>query len=382
MTGVALCRQCVSQEGTSEEHVILSSIGGRVVVRGVLCTPCNGHFGETIDAVVAKQFEPIRMMLAIEGDRGQTASIRGRTDDGREVILGPGLQPRSAARAPENVALDENGFSGTFHSLEAARQYNESLQRKNFGRRNVVVTGASDNIEFLPPVNIDMQLGGADFMRSSIKSVLTLLAKRELCVPSEILARAWRYVGGEPEETTGVAMHLATGPGPWAHEALGRVSHRIAVRSCVARGLVEADVRYFGEIGVVARIECAVEEAFAIAYGIDPISGADASADDWSGAIEDPRSPTGDYFAALEVALNIVAVRAHERETELLLKRITEDALLQALEVYPNREPPEFFSALVAGLVANEVRLIRSRRNQTRPAPGNIGRIQPKKRGR
>jgi hypothetical protein len=244
----------------------------------------------------------------------------------------------------------------------------------------LVVTGASDNIEFPPPVTFDMHLGGADLLRSSIKSILTLLASRGLEGALETLAGAWRYVGGEAEQATGVAVSVASVPGPWTCETLGCVSHRVAARSNVAQGFIEADVRYFGEIGIVARIACPVEETFTIAHGVDPISGVEAHADDWSGEIEDARSANGDVTGAYEAALTVIAARAHERERELLSARVLREATHRATGVYPSREPGELFEALVRRLVFEEVALILGRENQTRSAPENIERVQPRKR--
>jgi hypothetical protein len=79
---MALCRICTTRDANSGEHVVLSALGGRIVVRDLLCKPCNEELGHTIDAGIAEQFEGIRALLAIRGDRRQVASVEATNEKG------------------------------------------------------------------------------------------------------------------------------------------------------------------------------------------------------------------------------------------------------------------------------------------------------------
>jgi hypothetical protein len=307
----APCRLCGTAEADSEEHVIPSAIGGRLVALGVLCTPCNGRLGSTVDAAFAKQFEAVRMMLGVEGDRGQSVSLRAADVTGREVFLDPGMQLRAAPNPPVILREDEDGYEARFDSVEQARAFAESVQRKNPGRK-VEVTSVTETIVFPRKINLPLQIGGPAVVRSAVKSTLSLLAARGVAGSPEVLARAWSYVRGALEESeAGVAVHHAAAPSPWTPASLGTVSHRIAARSNVARGFVEADVRYFGEIGFVIRIACAIPDAFSLAYGVDPISGAEATSDDWTGAVGIPfAADSAQIYRSVERAFEVVCARA------------------------------------------------------------------------
>src|ERR1700722_1917487 len=80
---VIQCRMCRTREGNSKEHVFPSALGGRWVVSGVLCKPCNEVCGSGVDAELIKGFHDLRVMLGVEGDRGQTASVEKLDDQGR-----------------------------------------------------------------------------------------------------------------------------------------------------------------------------------------------------------------------------------------------------------------------------------------------------------
>lgn len=374
------CRLCRTAEADSEEHVIPSAIGGRLVAQGVLCTRCNGRLGSTVDAAFAKQFEVLRMMLGIAGDRGQLVSLRARDVTGRAVFLDPAMQLRAAPSQPVVLREDEDGVEARFDSLEQARAFVEALQRKHPGRK-VEVTRVAESVVFPEQINLPFNFGGDAVMRSAVKSTLSLMAARGVACPPEVLARAWSYVGealGASE--AGVAVHLAAAPSPWTPSTLGTVSHRIAARFNVARGFVEADVRYFGDLGLVIRIACSIPDAFSIAYGVDPISGAEANGDDWTGAIGIPfAADSTQIYRSVERAFVAICARATERETQGLSRAITERAVRRALETYPNGEPRELFNLLLRRLIAEDIARVKLRHESTSVAPELLPRVQPRR---
>ena len=159
------------------------------------------------------------------------------------------------------------------------------------------------------------------------------------------------------------------------------MSHRIAARSNVARGFVEADVRYFGEIGFVIRIACAIPDAFSIAYGVDPISGAEATSDDWTGAVGIPfAADSAQIYRSVERAFEVICARAAERETQGLSREIAEGALRRALETYPKGEPRDLFNLLLTRLIAEDIARVRLRHESTSVAPELLPRVQPRRR--
>ena len=348
---------------------------------GVLCTRCNGRLGSTVDATFAKQFEVLRMMLGIEGDRGQSVSLRARDVSGRAVFLDPGMQLRGAPDQPVILREDEDQIEARFDSLEQAQAFVESLQRKHPGRK-VEVTRVAESVVFPGQVNLPFSFGGDAMMRSAVKSTLSLMAARGVAGPPEVLARAWSYVGeGLGASEAGVAVHLAAAPSPWTPNALGTVSHRVAARSNVTRGFVEADVRYFGNLGLVIRIACAVPDAFSLAYGVDPISGAEVNGDGWTGAVGIPgAADSAQIYRSVERAFEALCTRAAEREMQGLSREIAKRAVRRALETYPGGEPRDLFNLLLGRLIAEDIARVKLRHESTSVAPELLPRVQPRRR--
>ena len=252
MNAIPICRACRTREANSGEHLLQSAIGGRLEVPGVLCKPCNDRFGRTIDGDLAAALEWFRMMLAIEGDRGQTASIRTVDGDGRHHFSRPGLLPESAETRPTVVKVDENTFNLTAYSEKQARQLVEAYQRKRPGETLIVKEVKVQKI-FPTKTTVPMNLRGDDFFRPAVKTVLVLLAHLGL-ESHDALVNAWRYVNGERAEDCDLKVFWSSDPAPWSDDALGAVSHRVSLKSDSETGLVTADVRYFGDFAFCIRI--------------------------------------------------------------------------------------------------------------------------------
>lgn len=95
----------------SEEHVFLSSLGGRAVTRRAMCLDCNNSFAseETgkVDDALAEALIQIRNALKIWTGRGKpppTILRAGTMDDGVEFDLAPGVVPLvRAAQIPDQL---------------------------------------------------------------------------------------------------------------------------------------------------------------------------------------------------------------------------------------------------------------------------------------
>lgn len=104
------CMFCENLAG-SEEHIFLSSLGGRAVTRRATCLECNNSFAseETgkVDDALAEALIQIRNALKIWTGRGKpppTIFRAGTMDDGVEFDLAPGFVPLvRAAQIPDQL---------------------------------------------------------------------------------------------------------------------------------------------------------------------------------------------------------------------------------------------------------------------------------------
>jgi len=162
----------------SEEHVFLSSIGGRIKTRKATCVTCNNAFAGVgtgkIDDVFAKSFLQVRNGLKIwTGRDGEPPTIfkAGRLADGSEFDLAPAFIPIvRKARIPDTSSLT----SGSVHTLTAtdeqdAKRVMDILSKKGF---DATITGAYRVREKAPLVKFSISFSEAGTLRSAAKTAV------------------------------------------------------------------------------------------------------------------------------------------------------------------------------------------------------------------
>ena len=92
MAQCAICEEELSadtadQHCDSEEHIFPNSVGGHRTVSGFLCRKCNSGTGETWDAALAKQMQPLCLMLGVARDRGATPPLKTTTTKEERITL-------------------------------------------------------------------------------------------------------------------------------------------------------------------------------------------------------------------------------------------------------------------------------------------------------
>lgn len=371
-----VCRLCRARDADSKEHVFPSALGERWAVLGVLCKPCNDRCGSGIDAELVSGFRDLRIMLGIEGDRGQEASAVKVDDRGRRVIVGAGMVPRPAEGPPTIEAKEGANLTIGFSSESAAREYMRSVERKG---KTFVIHQASVRTSFPGAVQMEVGFGGGlDGFRSCLKTVLTFIGAADREGDLDVFAGAWRCVAGDAPEDSGVSIAFSELPPPvlGADWGLGPVSHRVVARTLPGRAVVEADVRLFGDLGVCVRIEAPGVIPFRIGYGVDPWTGTSTRFDDWAGNIALPGSAAADALTdALRDALERTLAVAQRRNEQLSRGNLVEKAMHEAgvrVGAMPDEEAIRQLSRLVAERFTAEMFRVET----TRPDPGLLGRLQ------
>ena len=65
-----ICDELLTDENDSKEHVIPNALGGRCVVQGFLCGPCNNRAGSEWDAPLVKALQHFSILLGVRRVRG------------------------------------------------------------------------------------------------------------------------------------------------------------------------------------------------------------------------------------------------------------------------------------------------------------------------
>lgn len=69
-----LCRQVLSKENVSIEHIIPNSIGGKLKSKKLLCKKCNSKLGSEYDSEVSKMYNPAMIFYDIKKDNNKNLS--------------------------------------------------------------------------------------------------------------------------------------------------------------------------------------------------------------------------------------------------------------------------------------------------------------------
>ena len=165
----------------SEEHVILSSIGGKKASRNICCQKCNNKLGDQIDKTLSEEFSFISNFINIKTGRNKPAKTikNAGVMNGQYFDLKPGGTPHYS-----NIKFDQSVKDKTIDASFSARSPEEALRLmgqfvKSHGKtlddlKNTSVKDISDyNI---PQVSGTLNLGGDLFFRSIAKMMLTYLA--------------------------------------------------------------------------------------------------------------------------------------------------------------------------------------------------------------
>lgn len=164
----------------SEEHAILSSLGGKKSSLNVCCQLCNNKLGDAIDHPFSEDLKIFSTMLNIKTGRKKPAPThRGAFEkDGKLYNLQPG---GNFTLSKPNVSFYETD-NGVELSIIAASEEQATTLLKNalsrYGKNlddypSIEGTAISD---YMPARNIQITLGGERRFRAAAKMILTYLA--------------------------------------------------------------------------------------------------------------------------------------------------------------------------------------------------------------
>lgn len=71
-----ICGELLTDRNDSREHVIPNALGGRRVVRGFLCGPCNNQTGDEWDAPLVRKLQPFCILLGVRRTRGSVRPMQ------------------------------------------------------------------------------------------------------------------------------------------------------------------------------------------------------------------------------------------------------------------------------------------------------------------
>ncbi|WP_284464585.1 HNH endonuclease [Chryseobacterium sp.] len=88
------CNEKFTDSNSSQEHILLNSIGGRLKSKNLLCKDCNSKFGYKSDRELSKQLQFLANYLNIKREKGENQPLKGLiSESGKKYNLTDGSKP-------------------------------------------------------------------------------------------------------------------------------------------------------------------------------------------------------------------------------------------------------------------------------------------------
>ena len=181
LTCIFQCGNRLADDTSTKEHVVLNAIGGRKTVTGFICNDCNHETGTTWDAELARQLNPLSLLLGISRQRKGVPSQVFPTSSGGKIQL------RSDGRMTIGEPSHEVATDGsttrlkiTARSLEELRNLIKGMRRKYPSLKNQSLDDLMSHAKagrFYSPdlTEITLDFGGPAAGRSLVKSAVALV---------------------------------------------------------------------------------------------------------------------------------------------------------------------------------------------------------------
>lgn len=170
------CKKAITKENSSEEHILLNSIGGKLKSYELLCKDCNSKFGDTFDSELSKQMLFLSSFLNIDRDRGNHPILKGaKTQSGEEIYLLSGGKPYFSKPIVETTTREnEIVLNIRARNEQELKQIAKGLKRK-YPKIDVdeIINKANHTHAYLnEPIKITQTIGGKDALNAIVKIAL------------------------------------------------------------------------------------------------------------------------------------------------------------------------------------------------------------------
>lgn len=246
------CRTEEFEQGRgSEEHAVLSSLGGRKSSRSICCQKCNTDLGNQIDEPLADGLRIISTFLGIITGRGKEAATLksyGTHNDKKFDLLPGGRVQQSKVKIGRQIDK-ENGIvniSVSARNLDEVKNLLEQ-QLNSFEKsvKDFQFDKITERIEYPEAISGTIDLGLVSQHRSLAKSALTYLATMisPQRLRSECFSGVIEYILGDKEELALTTITKVSFP-PLPN--ISDVQHRIIISASEDRKIVIGLVELFG----------------------------------------------------------------------------------------------------------------------------------------
>ncbi|MDE0078507.1 MAG: hypothetical protein OXO50_13380 [Caldilineaceae bacterium] len=175
------CGNLLTKGNLTEEHVILNAIGGRRTVQGFICESCNNETGTKWDAELARQLQPLSLLLGIKRQRGRVKYREFPTSSGGKIRLDSDGKMTTAIPSHEKTTdRNTSQIRITAGSRKELKEQIKGMQRKHPALRKrsvgaLLSTAQARSHYSSDLMQIPIEFGGDKTGRSLVKSAVALV---------------------------------------------------------------------------------------------------------------------------------------------------------------------------------------------------------------
>ena len=176
-----LCGGPLTAANSDEEHIIPNAIGGRKKVVGFICNGCNKETGANWDAELARQLQPLSLLLGIKRQRGAVPSLKFPTSSGGKIRLHSDGRMTTAIpsneKTTDGITTQLRITAGSRKELQkqikGMQRKHPSLQKRSVG--DLLSTAQARSHYSSDLIQIPLEFGGQKAGRSLVKSAVGLV---------------------------------------------------------------------------------------------------------------------------------------------------------------------------------------------------------------
>jgi AraC-like DNA-binding protein len=266
-----LCLVEITDDNDSREHIIANAIGGRKRVSGLLCKPCNDTAGDSWDAELARQLQPLSSFFGIKRQRGALPTQIVTAVSGNQYARRPDGQLTLAEPVYQEIKTGTE--TRIVISARTPKEARQLLNRAKAQYPQLDVDALAAQIhyshDYLDDIfKMDLNFGGEKSGRSIVKSCAALAV----------------HFGLKATDCDNAMEYLTNLQGfpcfGYFHEhdlirnRPNEVFHCVAVSGDSQSGLLIGYAEYFGVYRIVVGMsDRYTGKNFKTVYAVNPISG-------------------------------------------------------------------------------------------------------------
>ena len=272
-----LCGRTLTSANSGKEHIIPNAIGGRKTVTEFICRRCNSETGTNWDAELARQLQPLSLLLGIKRKRGDGGPKIFPTSSGGEVELHADGK-MTATKPSHEITTDGNTTQLNIRarSTEELRKLLKGWQRKYPALRDRsmadLMSAAQARSCYRPDLTgIPLGFGGEKSGRSLVKSAMALVCAEG--IDPKACDLALEYLTKDNAQPC-FGYFYDKDRDLVVNRPVGRPFHCVYVKGDSVTGMILGYVEFYGLHRMVLCLsESYSGRDFQNLYAIDPVKG-------------------------------------------------------------------------------------------------------------